>query len=197
MPRRLPLRHQAPRSVDNHARDLLVLARAALRRDAHVDARTPLVGEAMELGRSRMAEYGTRPYAQHRRPQPRLPGRIAGERGVGSAVQALPGPRAELPFDGLPGETRVACLFPGDDPGLAMEQPPPLRVVFVFHRATLDGPAAARHDVLKPVDNLYAINVDRYSCYGRCNDPRCRGSRRQWVKCPVCPEWRGAGGAGG
>src|ERR1700738_883574 len=119
MPGRLPLRYQAPRPVDNHARDLPVLARATLGRNAYMYPCTRLVGETMNLGRGLVAEHRTSPHAQHHGPQLRLSGEVSGERCVGSAVRAPPRSRPKLPFDGLLGETRVACLSAGYDTGLA------------------------------------------------------------------------------
>ena len=60
MPRRLPFRNQPPRSVDNHPPDPRVLPGTPLDRDAHVDPRTLLVRQAVDLAAAAGTSTATR-----------------------------------------------------------------------------------------------------------------------------------------
>ena len=72
LPGRLPPRHQAPRPVDNHPPNVPVPGGVLLGRNADVDLRAGLVGQAVNLGGGLVADHGAGPYAEHRGPQFRL-----------------------------------------------------------------------------------------------------------------------------
>jgi hypothetical protein len=133
LPRRLPFRNQIPRSVDDHSPDGLVPTWALYHCNTYVDLPAGLVCQAVDLSRSLVAEHGTRPDAEHRGPQFRLPGQHSVEGRVDPVMQAPPRTRVKLPVDGLAGETRVVCLLPRDDTGLGLELATPDETAFVFH----------------------------------------------------------------
>jgi hypothetical protein len=102
--RKLPVRPRfslAPgAAVDDHARDVLPSGGMARGRNRDVDLRAGLVGQALDLGGSLVAEHGTGPGAEHSRAEQCLPWRLTGERRVDRTVYALPPPGVHPPLDG-------------------------------------------------------------------------------------------------